>query len=91
MQTLTRLIKASKLGNSTPQPPISPREQLYTEHFFLFLNDYIYIFFLRISFTIVLFLISIIPKSVLVLYMEKSSVFEVVNCCWTLCTHISGE
>lgn len=42
---------------------------------------------------VILFLISIIPKSGLVLCMEKSSVFEAVNCCWSVCTlsHISGD
>ena len=81
------------LGNLPPQPLISLREQLYTEHFFKkkLLNDLIF-FIAYFLYSCVLFLISIIPKSGLVLGLEESSVFEVVNCCWTVypVSHIPG-
>lgn len=42
---------------------------------------------------VTLFLISIIPKSGLVLCMEKSTAFGVVDCCRTVyaLSHISGD
>lgn len=86
------------LGNCPPQPLISLREQLYTEHFLKFLNGLIFYFIAYFIDSCVLFLIGIIPKSGLVLRMEASSVFDVVNCCRTAysvmfqgCTHADAH
>lgn len=77
---------------SSSAPDLSERA---TIHWALFkkklLNDLIF-FIAYFLYSCVLFLISIIPKSGLVLGLEESSVFEVVNCCWTVypVSHIPG-
>lgn len=76
---------------SSSAPDLSERATIHWALFFKTLK-WFDIFIAYFLYSCVLFLISIIPKSGLVLWLEESSMFEVVNCCWTVypVSHIPG-